>query len=75
MASACATFILLLAAQEHGLSGYWRTPAVLRTPAGRAAVGIGEDERVLGLVHLGRARQGKEPPERAPVADVVDYLP
>jgi nitroreductase len=75
MASACATFILLLAAQEHGLSGYWRTPAVLRTSEGRAALRIPDDERVLGLVHLGRARQGKEAPERAPVADVVEYLP
>jgi nitroreductase len=75
MAAACATYILLLAAQEHGLSGYWRTPGVLRTPEGRAALRIADDERVLGLVHLGRARQGKDAPERAPVADVVDYLP
>ena len=40
-AGAVATYIVLLAAHARGLAGYWRTPAVLRTPAGRAALGIG----------------------------------
>ena len=42
-ATAVATYILLLGAHARGLAGYWRTPAVLRTPEGRAAVGLGED--------------------------------
>ncbi|MEA2192734.1 MAG: hypothetical protein QOI73_2855, partial [Solirubrobacteraceae bacterium] len=58
----------------RGLAGYWRTPAQLRTPAGRAAVGIEEGERVLGLLHLGYPRQEVRAPERAPIEDVVDYL-
>ena len=37
-AAACATYIVLLGAHARGLGGYWRTPAVLRTPAGRAAL-------------------------------------
>ena len=57
-AAAAATFILLLGAHARGLGGYWRTPGVLRTPEGRAACGIPETERVLGLVHLGRTRCG-----------------
>jgi nitroreductase len=73
-ATAVATYILLLGAHARGLAGYWRTPAVLRTPEGRAAVGLGEDERFVGLVHLGEGRQGKEPPDRAPVSDYVDWL-
>ena len=40
-----------------GLAGYWRTPAVLRTPEGRAAVGLADDERFVGLLHLGRPVQ------------------
>jgi hypothetical protein len=47
---------------------------VLREPAGREAVGVPDDERVLGLLHLGRARQERQPPERAPSADYVTYL-
>src|SRR4051812_39499155 len=58
-AAACATYIVLLGAHGRGLGGYWRTPTVLRTPAGRAACGVADDEDVLGLLHLGRARQEK----------------
>jgi nitroreductase len=73
-ATAVATYILLLGAHARGLAGYWRTPEVLRTPEGRAAVGLGEDEQFVGLVHLGEGRQGKEPPDRAPVESFVDWL-
>jgi nitroreductase len=74
-AAAAATFILLLGAHARGLGGYWRTPGVLRTPDGRAAVGIPESERVLGLVHLGRAKgPEKAAPERAPLDDFRAYL-
>jgi nitroreductase len=74
-AAACATFIVLLGAHARGLAGYWRSPAVLRTPEGRAACGIGEDEKVLGLIHLGRARGEKPPPDRAPLDEIRGFLP
>ena len=73
-ASACAAYIVLLAAHGRGLAGYWRTPAVMRTPQGRVAVGLPDDERFVSLIHLGRAVQSKDPPERAPVGEVVTYL-
>jgi nitroreductase len=74
LAAGCAAYIVLLAAHDRGLSSYWRTPAVLRTPAGRAALGIPEDERIIGLLHLGPKRQEQAPPERAPLANVVRWL-
>ena len=40
----CAAYIVLLGAHARGLAGYWRTPAVLRDAAGRAALGIADDE-------------------------------
>jgi nitroreductase len=73
-AAACATYIVLLAAHERGLGGYWRTPAVLRTPAGRAACGIADGEHVLGLIHLGTALGEKAAPERAPLETIRTYL-
>jgi nitroreductase len=73
-AAACAAYIVLLAAHGRGLAGYWRTPAVLRTPEGRAALGIGEDEHAIGLLHLGPARREQRHPERAPAGDVVSFL-
>jgi nitroreductase len=74
-AAAIASYIVLLGAHARGLAGYWRTPAVLRSPEGRSAVGVGEGERVLGLLHLGPPRQEKEPPERLPPGDFVTFLP
>jgi nitroreductase len=74
-AAACATYIVLLGAHARGLVGYWRTPDVLRQPDGRAALGIPEEERVIGLVHLGPQRQEQAAPERAAVDAYVAYLP
>jgi nitroreductase len=73
-ATACAAYIVLLAAHGRGLASYWRTPEVLDTPAGRDALGIAEDEQVVGLLHLGSRRQEQRVPERAPVGDVVRFL-
>ena len=73
-AAACAAYIVLLGAHARGLAGYWRTPAVLRTPEGLAAVGIPEDERFVGLLHLGRPRQERVPPERMPPESFATYL-
>jgi nitroreductase len=74
LAAACAAYIVLLAAHDRGLAGYWRTPGVLRTAQGRAALGIGDDERFVALLYLGTARQEPPVPERAAVGDVTVYL-
>ncbi len=74
LATGAAAYVVLLAAHGRGLAGYWRTPGVLRTAAGRTALGVPDDERVLGLLHLGHPRQQPRVPERAPVADVAIYL-
>ena len=73
-ATACATYIVLLAAHARGLAGYWRTPAVLRTAAGREALGLDAGERPVALVHLGYPRA--EPPvrERLPPESYVSFL-
>jgi nitroreductase len=74
-AVAAAISYVLLAAHGRGLAGYWRTPEVLRSPQGRAAVGVPADERVLGLIHLGPPRQEKVPPDRLAPGDYVTFLP
>ena len=74
IAGAIAAYIVLLAAHDRGLAGYWRTPAVLRDPGGRAALGFGDREEVLGLLHLGWPRQEQPPPARHPVGQFVESL-
>jgi nitroreductase len=73
-ATAVASYIVLLAAHARGLAGYWRTPGLLRAAEGRAAVGLPDGERFVGLLHLGSPRQEKEPPERPPVEQTTSYL-
>jgi nitroreductase len=73
-AAACAAYIVLLAAHARGLAGYWRTPGVLRDQAGRGAVALPDGEDFVGLLHLGRARQEMEPPERTDPGGYVTYL-
>jgi nitroreductase len=75
LATAVATYIVLLAAHDRGLASYWRTPALLETPEGRAAVGLEDDEEFVALIHLGRP--ATEPPakERKPVGEYLEFLP
>jgi nitroreductase len=73
-ATAVAAYLVLLGAHGRGLAGYWRTPAVLREPGGRDALGIPDGERPIGLLHLGSKRQEERTPKRAPVAAVATFL-
>jgi nitroreductase len=73
-ATACAVYIVLLGAHARGLAGYWRTPRVLRTPAGRAAVGLEQGERFVSLIHLGEPTGARPAREREPAATYVEYL-
>jgi nitroreductase len=75
LATACATYVVLLAAHDRGLAAYWRTPAVLRTDEGLATVGVGAGEQALGLVYLGPSvGAAPPPPPRAPVDEIVTWL-
>jgi nitroreductase len=74
-ATSSAIYVVLLAAHARGLAGYWRTPAVLRTKAGREAVGLPAGERFLGLIHLGTPRADPPTPERAPLEEYRFFLP
>jgi nitroreductase len=73
-ATACAAYAVLLGAHARGLAGYWRTPDVLRTPQGRAAVGLPDDERFVGLLHIGWPRQEQRAPDRASTSEFVTFL-
>ena len=75
LATGCAAYIVQLAAHGRGLAGYWRTPGVLRDPAGRRAVGLPDDEVFVGLLYLGRPVQEQRPPERSAQAQTVAFLP
>jgi nitroreductase len=73
-ATAAAIQLVLLAATERGIATYWRTPQVLRTKAGRDALGIPPGERFLGLLHFGSPAREPAPRDREPVDSYVEFL-
>jgi nitroreductase len=74
LAVACAVYIVLLGAHERGLASYWRTPALLETPAGRAAVGLEDDEEFIALIHLGQPATVPPAKERKPMDSYTEFL-
>ena len=48
-----AVSIIMLAAVERGLGTHIRTGAVMEDPAARAAVGVGEGERIVAMLSVG----------------------
>jgi nitroreductase len=74
LATAVASYIVLLGAHARGLAGYWRTVPVMESQEGRAALGLPEDELPIGLLHLGAPRQEQRVPERAPVEEIAFFL-
>ena len=73
-AAACAVYAVLLGATARGLASYWRTPRCFTEPGVRSLLGVGEDERVVSLIHLGPAVSQPPEKERAPLDDVVRWL-
>ena len=75
LATACAVYIVLLAAHARGLASYWRTPALFETEAARAIVGFDADEQFVALIHLGDPATSPPAKERKPVEAVTEFLP
>ena len=61
-ATACAAYIVLLAAHGRGLATYWRTPEVLRTPRGTRGRGHARGRAVRRPASPGTASAGAEAP-------------
>jgi len=74
-ATACAVYILLLAATDRGLASYWRTPVCFNEDEVRAVLGLPAGERVVALVHLGTAVSEPPPKGRLALDDVFSVLP
>jgi nitroreductase len=74
-AAGVALYIVMLAAHARGLASYWRTPGLLRTPEGRAAVGLADDEHFVGIIYLGHPCSDPPAKDREPLESCVDYLP
>ena len=73
-ATACAVYAVLLGATARGIASYWRTPEVLGEAPVRDLLGLPENERIVGLIHLGAAVSEPPTKERLPLDDVFQTL-
>jgi nitroreductase len=60
--AACVCFALLQAAQAHGFGAQWLTGWPAYDPQVLQFLGLGEDERIVGFIHIGTPKV--EAPER-----------
>jgi nitroreductase len=65
---------LMLAAHAVGLGTHLKTGAVMDDPTARAAVGVGEGERIVALVQLGEPASAPEGKVRRAAADVTTWV-
>jgi nitroreductase len=68
-AAAAATQNLLLAATALGYGSMWRTGDQAYDPRVKAALGLREEDAVVGFVYLGTVAEGKDKPPREPDLD------
>ena len=75
-AASCVCFALLQASQACGFGAQWLTGWPAYDPEILALLGVGEDERVVGFIHIGTPKL--EAPERErpdPRALLTDWTP
>lgn len=71
LATGCVAYNLLLGAQQLGYGAQWLTGWAAYDPTIRGALGIKADERVVGFIHIGTAREPAPERLRPAVADLV----
>jgi nitroreductase len=74
-ATAAAVYAVLLGATERGLASYWRTPACFSERPVRDVLGLGDDERVVALIHLGLPAGDPPEKDRLPLDEILTILP
>ena len=66
---------LVLAAHAMGLGTHLKSGAVMADPTARAAVGVGDGERIIATIHIGEpAASAPERPRKA-AAEVTSWVP
>lgn len=70
-AVACAVQNMQLTAFAYGVSTFWSTGGMIGHPAVKQFMGLGETDRCLGLLYVGKSDLTAEDTPRRPVAEIV----
>lgn len=74
MAVACAVQNMHLTAAAHGLGGFWSTNVAAVSEQMRDFVGLGHNDRALGLFYLGYPKGDFPIGNRQPIAEKVRWI-
>ena len=66
---------LALAAHAMGLGTHLKSGAVMADPTARAAVGVGDSERIIATIHLGEPAASAPDRPRKAVSEVTSWVP
>lgn len=66
---------IMLGAVAMGLGTHLKTGAVMDDPDTRAAVGVGEDERIVAMINLGEPAELPNRKPRTPAREKTRWLP
>lgn len=76
LSAGCVCFALLHAARAFGFGACWLTGWAAYDPEIRRVLGIGDDEAVVGFIHIGTVRQNAPERDRPdPAALISDWIP
>lgn len=75
LSAGAAAMNLCLAANALGYGTSWITEWIAYSPRVKAGLGLAENERVAGFVHIGTAKAKPEERERPILADIVTRWP
>lgn len=74
-----ATFMaienLCLSAAATGLGTHIKTGAIMNDPRARAAVGVGDDERIVATISLGEPESVPDPKPRRSASELTTRVP
>lgn len=74
-ATAAAIENLLLGATENGIATFWSSGGRTHHPALRAHFGLGDEDRILGIIYLGYSDAEPKPGKRSvPLAEKVRWI-
>ena len=66
---------IMLAAVDMGLGTHIKTGAIMQDPAARAAVGVGEDQRVVAVINVGEPAELPSPKPRTDARQHTVWVP
>ncbi len=75
LSAGCAAHAMLLAAEAQGYAGIWRTGSYVEDATVTEALGLADNEQIIGFLYFGSRDGAAKPLPARKVEDYVSYWP